>query len=294
MEIWQAIVLGLTQGLTEFLPVSSSGHLVFLQRILNVDIGDAEMFFNILLHVGTLIAVCIVFWKDILNLFKKPYKTLLYLVLATIPAGLAGVFLDDLIEEQVMGSSFIGVILAVLFTVTASVLFVTEIYAKKVSKKRQSELSENPVAAEEFSKRAEMSSINLKTSLSMGFAQVVALLPGISRSGSTICAGTFAGGDREDVAHFSFLMSIPVILGSFVISLFKGIKDGTLTHSIEVAGPNVGWCMAIGLIVSAIAGLFAIKVMLAAIKKANYKWFSLYLVLLAIACIVLHCLGMFA
>lgn len=294
MEIWQAIVLGLTQGLTEFLPVSSSGHLVFLQRILNVDIGDAEMFFNILLHVGTLIAVCIVFWKDILNLFKKPYKTLLYLVLATIPAGLAGVFLDDLIEEQVMGSSFIGVILAVLFTVTASVLFVTEIYAKKVSKKRQSELSENPVAAEEFSKRAEMSSINLKTSLSMGFAQVVALLPGISRSGSTICAGTFAGGDREDVAHFSFLMSIPVILGSFVISLFKGIKDGTLTHSIEAAGPNVGWCMAIGLIVSAIAGLFAIKVMLAAIKKANYKWFSLYLVLLAIACIVLHCLGMFA
>lgn len=294
MEIWQAIVLGLTQGLTEFLPVSSSGHLVFLQRILNVDIGDAEMFFNILLHVGTLIAVVVVFWKDIVNLFKKPFKTLLYLVLATIPAGVAGLFLDDLIDDKVVQSVNIGIILAVLFLITASVLFSTEIYAKKFSKKQESDLNENPQAAKEFSRRAEMSSINVKTSLSMGFAQVVALLPGISRSGSTICAGTFAGGSREDVAHFSFLMSIPVILGSFVVSLFKGVKDGSLSQSFQAAGSNVGWCMAIGLIVSAIAGLFAIKVMLEAIKKANYKWFSLYLVLLAIACMVLHCLGMFA
>ncbi|MGN0818613.1 MAG: undecaprenyl-diphosphate phosphatase [Candidatus Coproplasma sp.] len=294
MEIWQAIVLGLTQGLTEFLPVSSSGHLVFLQRILNVNIGDAEMFFNILLHLGTLIAVCVVFWKDIINLFKKPFKTLLYLVLATIPAGVAGLLLDDIIDDYVVQSASVGIILAVLFCVTASVLFATEVYAKKISKKQEGDMSENPAAAKEFAQRAEMASINLKTSLSMGFAQAVALLPGISRSGSTICAGTFAGGSREDVAHFSFLMSIPVILGSFVVSLFKGIKDGTLAQSVQAAGPNVGWCMAVGLIVSAIAGLFAIKVMLAAIKKANYKWFSLYLVALAIACVVLHCLGMFA
>ena len=90
MEIWQSIVLGIVQGLTEFLPVSSSGHLLFLQRVLNVNVGEAEMFFNIILHLGTLVAVCTVFFKDIIDLFKKPFKTMLFLVVATIPAGLVG------------------------------------------------------------------------------------------------------------------------------------------------------------------------------------------------------------
>lgn len=272
MEIWQAIVLGLTQGLTEFLPVSSSGHLLFLQRVLGVELGDAEMFFNIILHVGTLVAVCFVFRRDIIDLFKKPFKTLLYLVLATIPAGIAGLLLDDYIEENVNGSQYVGILLAVFFTVTAILLFVTEIYAKR--RKRTYPLS-------------------LRTTLPMGFAQVVALLPGISRSGSTICVGTFMGGTAEDTSKFSFLMSIPVILGSFAVSLVKGAADGSLQSSFTAAGPQIGWCIALGFIVSALSGLFAIKVMLGAIKKANYKWFSLYLVLLAATCIILYCCNLF-
>lgn len=276
MQWWQALVLGLTQGLTEFLPVSSSGHLTFLQRVLGINIGGAELFFNIILHLGTLVAVCIIFWRDILDLFKKPFKTLLYLVVATIPAGVAGLLLDDVIEEHLMGGKYVGVVLAVFFTFTAAVLFATEIFAKR--RKRELPLC-------------------WRTTLPMGFAQAVAILPGVSRSGSTIAAGTFAGGTAEEVSKFSFLMSIPVILGSFFVELLKGIigkGEESLAYSFEVAGPQFGWCIAIGFIISAVAGLFAIKVMLAAIKKANYKWFSLYLVLLAIACVVLQCTGNFA
>lgn len=275
MQWWQALVLGLTQGLTEFLPVSSSGHLTLLQRVFGVDVGGAELFFNIILHIGTLISVCIIFWRDILALFKKPYKTLLYLVVATVPAGAVGLLLDDVIEDSVMGGKYVGAVLAVFFAVTASVLFATEVFAKRRESLRL------PLC--------------WRTTLPMGLAQAVAVLPGISRSGSTICAGTFAGGDRDEVAKFSFLMSVPVILGSFLVSLVKGIADREtgLAYSFQVAGPQFGWCIAIGLIASAISGLFAIKVMLTAIKKANYKWFSLYLVLLSIACIVLQCLNLF-
>lgn len=275
MQWWQALILGLTQGLTEFLPVSSSGHLTFLQRVLGIDIGGAELFFNIILHLGTLVAVCIIFWRDILDLFRKPFKTLLYLVVATIPAAIAGLLLDDVIETHLMGGKYVGVVLAVFFTFTAAVLFATEMFAKR----KQRELP-----------------ICWRTALPMGFAQAVAILPGVSRSGSTIAAGTFAGGTAENVSKFSFLMSIPVILGSFFVELVKGIidKEEGFAYSFQVAGPQFGWCIAIGLIVSAIAGLFAIKVMLAAIKKANYKWFSLYLVLLAITCVVLQCTGKFA
>lgn len=275
MQWWQALILGLTQGLTEFLPVSSSGHLTFLQRVLGIDIGGAELFFNIILHLGTLVAVCIIFWRDILDLFRKPFKTLLYLVVATIPAAVAGLLLDDVIETHLMGGKYVGVVLAVFFTFTAAVLFATEIFAKR----KKSELP-----------------ICWRTALPMGFAQAVAILPGVSRSGSTIAAGTFAGGTAENVSKFSFLMSIPVILGSFFVELVKGIidKEDGFAYSFQVAGPQFGWCIAIGLIVSAVAGLFAIKVMLAAIKKANYKWFSLYLVLLAITCVVLQCTGKFA
>lgn len=268
MNIWQAIVLGLVQGLTEFLPVSSSGHLVFFQKLLNVDLGGIDMFFDIMLHLGTLVAVCAIFYKDIIELFKKPFKTLLYLVVATIPAALAGVLLDDWIEETFYGGAY----LAAGFLITAAVLFATEVFAKK---------------------RKNTLPLCWRTTLPMGFAQMVAILPGISRSGSTIAAGTFAGGDAESVSKFSFLLSIPIILGSFLVSLAKGIFKGEFAQVFAQADATFGWCIALGVIVSAVSGLFAIKVMLRAIKKANYKWFSLYLVAIAVVCIVLQANGWF-
>lgn len=268
MEIWQAIVLGFVQGLTEFLPVSSSGHIVFLQRIFGIE--ESGLFFPIILHLGTLVAVCVVFWRNIIELFKKPFTAMLYLIVASIPAAVIGILLDDKIEELCYSTNFIGIILAVFFTVTASVLFATEIIAKR----KKNELP-----------------LCWLTVIPMGFAQAVAILPAISRSGSTICAGVLSGGKSEEVAKFSFLMSIPVILGGFAISLLKGIISGDLKKDFAI--PNYGWCIAIGFIISALSGLFAIKVMLKAIQKANYKWFSLYLVLLAIVCVILQCCGRF-
>ena len=269
MEIWQSIVLGLTQGLTEFLPVSSSGHLVFLQRIFNT--GAGGLFFNIILHLGTLVAVCAVFWKDIIELFKKPFN-LLYLVVASIPAAIVGVLLEDVIDGWGESFKYIGVLLAVFFLITASVLFATEMIVKR----RKNELP-----------------LCWRMVIPMGLAQAVAVLPGISRSGSTICAGTLAGGKSEEVAKFSFLMSIPIVLGSFVFSLIKGLINGEIREDFAANTSSYGACIAIGFIISAAVGLFAIKVMLKAIQKANYKWFSLYLVLLAITCIVLQCCNVF-
>ena len=266
MEIWQAIVLGFTQGLTEFLPVSSSGHLAFIMRVFGVSEGG--LFFSIILHLGTLVAVCAIYFKDILALFKKPFKTLGFLVVASIPAAIFGFLLEDLVDDKLLGSKYLGIILAVFFTVTATVLFITEVFAKR----RQNELP-----------------LCWRTVIPMGLAQAVAILPGISRSGSTICAGSLAGGKSEEVAKFSFLMSIPVILGSFIISLAKGLYRGEIQADFSANGATYGWCIALGFIISAISGLFAIKVMLKVIQKANYKWFSLYLVILAIVCIILYC-----
>lgn len=269
MEIWQAIVLGLVQGLTEFLPVSSSGHLVFLQRIFGLDGG---LFIPIILHLGTLTAVCAVFYREIAALFRRPFKTLGYLVLVSVPAALAGFLLEDRIDELFYKSRYVGILLAVFFLITAATLFVTEIVVKR---------------------RASHLPLCMKTVLPMAFAQAVAILPGISRSGSTICAGALSGANSEDTAKFSFLMSVPVILGGFVISLIKGLIGGEIRQTFSEGGAAFGLGVAIGFVVSAISGLFAIRLMLKAIKRADYKWFSLYLAALAAVCIILHCTNCF-
>ncbi len=267
MDIGHAIFLGLIQGLTEFLPVSSSGHVALFQSIFGLA-DDNAMFFSIILHLGTLVAVCIVFRKAILNLFKKPFKLLGLLVLASIPAAVTGLLFEYFDLDEILLGQYKGIILAVFFTVTAVVLFVTEIIAKR---------------------RENILPLNIKTVLPMGLAQAVAVLPGISRSGSTICAGTLAGANKEDVAEFSFMMSIPVILGSFLVELAIKLYKGEIQSEFAGAdGLTYGLCIAIGFVVSALAGLFAIKIMLKIIKKSNYKWFSLYLVLLAVTCIILQ------
>lgn len=268
MEIWQAVVLGLVQGLTEFLPVSSSGHVAFFQGVFGISGDDIALFFTIILHLGTLVAVCVVFWRDILALFKKPFKTLGLLVLATVPAGITGVLFEFFdLDEVLLSRQYMGIILSVFFLITAAVLFATEMIAKR---------------------RVNVLPLCLKTTVPMGLAQALAVLPGISRSGSTICAGTIAGCRSEEVAKFSFVMSLPVILGSFFVELVLGLHSGEIQQSFASGGATLGWSIALGFVVSAIAGLFAIKVMLKLIQKANYKWFSLYLVLMSVTCIVLH------
>ena len=264
--IWKTFILGAVQGLTEFLPVSSSGHLTLLQRVFGFD-ENSLMFVNIMLHFGTLVSVCIVFRKDILALFKKPFKTLLMLIVATVPAAVVGVLCNSYIDDAFAGEKGL-LYLAICFSLTALTLLVTEMVAKR--RKKHTELG-------------------WKNTISMGLMQAVALFPGISRSGSTIFAGTVAGTKPEKLAKFSFLMSIPVILGGFVLEMKDIIFPDESTELICGTNEIIG--MVVGVITAAIFGFLAIKFMLKVISKANYKWFSCYLVLLSLTCFWLDALA---
>lgn len=255
MEIWQAIILGAVQGLAEFLPVSSSGHLIIMQRWLGVEQGG--LFFDVMLHIGTLIPVFVVFFKEIIGLFKRPFGKLWMLIIASIPAGLTGMLLGDFVEGAFYGSDMLAAcLLAGTFLLTATELFVSEIVSKKYERALP---------------------LGYKSAIAMGVAQSVAIVPGLSRSGTVISAGCYCGVKREQNANFAFLMSIPVILGAAVVSGYKSVKEGI---AIEVLS------LVLGVVTAAITGYIAIKVMLKIIKKANYKWFSLYLVLMAVASVV--------
>lgn len=257
MEIWQAIVLGAVQGFTEFLPVSSSGHLILLQNWFGI--SQNLVFYSIMLHIGTLIPVIIVLWKEIVKLFKKPLSNLGYLVLATIPAGVVGLVfafafdLDELFTQHYW-------LLAITFMLTATEL----IFAERMAKKKQMN-----------------NGINLKSAFIMGGGQALGVIPGLSRSGTTISAGCLARVEKEKNANFTFLMSIPIIVAAAGMELISGIKDGTLV-SVDLLP------LIIGVVTAALCGYIAIKFMLKIIKKANYKWFSLYLVGIAIATVVTY------
>ena len=245
MEIWQAIILGLVQGVGEFLPISSSGHLILVRELMNME-GD-YLLFDIMLHVGTLGAVGVYFFKDILSLFKPPFKKMGLLVLATIPAALVGLFLGDYIDAIFMSGKY----LCFTFLATAVMMFVSEFLAKK----------------ESFNKP-----LTLKTAVGMGLMQAVGVLPGISRSGSTIFGGVVTKTGKNEVAAFSFLMSIPIILGSAAVETYHVIKDGAM---VDILPMIVGMCVAF------VSGYFAIKLVMGLVKKANFKWFGVYLIALS-------------
>ncbi len=255
MTIWQGILLGAVQGLAEFLPISSSGHLILFQRWLGVSEGG--LFFDVMLHIATLIPVVVVLFKEIMSLFKKPLNKLWYLIIATIPAGLTGVLLGDVIDEVFYaGDNLAAILLGCMFLLTAVELFVAE----RVQKKTETGLP-----------------LSYKSSIIMGLAQGVAVFPGLSRSGTVISAGCFTKLDREENANFAFLMSVPIILGAALKESIDVVRDGIQVDVLPLI---------FGMITAMITGYFAITFMLKLIKKANYKWFSLYLVLIAAACII--------
>ena len=238
--------MGLVQGLTEFLPVSSSGHLVLISKLFNM---EESLFLSILLHVATLFSIVVVFWKDIWELIRHPFsKKTVMLMVATIPTCLIVLVLMPIIK-----SSFGGALLPFCFLISALLLFATEFLTKK---KTTHEL-------------------NYKTAFIMGIAQGFAVFPGISRSGTTICAGLLAGGDKKESAKFSFLMSIPIIILSMVMEIYE-ICQGSVTINYPVIAIIASFLVAF------LSGIFAIKFMMKLTEKGNLKWFSLYLLIIGI------------
>ncbi len=267
MTFFQAIVLGIVQGLTEFLPISSSGHLVLVPFLLNWTLDPQKAFvFDVLVQLGTLVAVFVYFRKDLLNIVKaffagiksrQPFveadsRLAWYILLATIPAGVIGLVLQDRIEA--FFSSHIWT--AVFLFVTAIMLTISELLSRKTR---------------------ELDSMTVKDSLIIGLFQALSIFPGVSRSGSTITGGLTQGFKRQDAARFSFLMSIPVMVAAGLLSLMKLIKMEGVLSFLPV--------LLVGFVVAAVVGYFAIKWFIGYLKEKSLLPFAAYCAILAIVVI---------
>lgn len=244
-----AILLGLLQGLTEFLPVSSSGHLVILGHILGTDVENTT--FAVLVHAATVLATITVFWGEIVRLLKGGLKFkanpesryLVKIIISMIPVLIVGLFFKDKVEALFgSGVRFVGFMLFV----TAGLLLLTHFVRPKKTR-----------------------NITAKDAFVIGLAQAVAVIPGISRSGSTIATGMLLGDDKTQLAKFSFLMVLVPILGEAFLELIKG------EFSPAASGIS-GAALAAGFLSAYVAGLFACKVMIRIVSRGKLWWFALY------------------
>ena len=260
MSSLEAILLGLVQGLTEFLPVSSSGHLAIGKALFGIETSDLS--FEVAVHAATVLATLVVFWKDILALLQGLFKFkwnpetryICLILLSMIPVFIVGMFFKDSVEE-LFGNGLLVVGIALL--VTALLLFHSETLTAR--------------------RAGEGGKVTWKSALWMGLAQAVAVVPGLSRSGSTIAAGLLSGVSKQEVTRFSFLMVLIPILGEAFLDVVGG----------DFAASSVGTLpLVLGFLAAFVSGLFACKVMIAIVRRARLKWFALYCVLVGAACIV--------
>lgn len=262
MGYLEAVILGLVQGLAEFLPISSSGHLALLQNIFGVK-GDQVLFFTVLLHVGTLVSVFIIYWRDIcelivelvltikdlctgkgLRLAERPVRKLgVMIIVATIPTALIGLLFNDIFNGLYLSLLAIGI----GFLITGVLMFLAERigFAHKGIEK-----------------------MNFRNAVFIGVLQGIAIYPGISRSGSTLVGGLTTGLERTFAVKFAFLISIPSILGSVVLELPDAIKEGI---DPQLIGPILA-----GMAVAAVSGFIAIKTMIQIVSKKKLSYFSYY------------------
>lgn len=274
MTILKALILGLIQGLSEFLPISSSGHLAIAGAIMGMDAEASNLLsFNILLHVATLAAVFAVFYKDIwemivaffgmikdiftgkgLRLKEFAYRRLIVLlIIGTIPATIAALFFGDIIESPALWQ--IGIFLII----TAVLLYLSE----KLS-----------------GGETELENISYKQALIVGCFQAAGTLPGISRSGSTIVGGLFGKLKKTIAVRFSFLLSIPAILGALLLDITSISSAGSQDISIG--------CVIVGMITAALSGYFSIKFLLKLVEKSKLSYFSYYCIFAGIVSIILN------
>lgn len=259
------IILAIIQGISEFLPISSSAHLILFRDLFGVGAsmsGEVAMSFDIALHFGTLLAIGVYFFKDFWNMLVKGFtkgvkdkdgKILWYLVAATIPAGLVGVLFEDVIDGMIRSNFYLIAIALIGMGII--------IYLVDKNQKEEKEIKD----------------LTLKDAILIGCSQVFALIPGFSRSGTTIAAGRALKLKREDAAKFSFFLSAPVVLGAVLVQL---VKQGTKVITLNLL-PFV-----VGIFVSFLAGLFCIEFLLKYLKKHDFKLFMWYRIALGMIVII--------
>lgn len=257
MSIWLLIFLCVVQGLTEFLPVSSSGHLMFFEQIFGLT--ENTMLLNLFLHVATLFAVVLVYRKVILELIKKPFQIyMLKLIIATIFTICLAFFYEYFSIEK-----YLPKIYPFGFLLTSILLFVCHMFQKKCAVINENDLS-------------------IKQSVFVGIVQGFAVIPGLSRSGSTISSLMLSGVDEQKASEFSFLLSIPIILGGFVLECLQISKS-----SVNVLDFNI-LSYSLAFIVTFIVSLFALKLTVKLLKDKKFIIFSVYTFLMFIVTFALN------
>jgi undecaprenyl-diphosphatase len=265
----QALLLGLVQGLTEFLPVSSSGHLAIGREILGVE-ASGDLVFEVAVHAATVLATIVVFrkeiWKLLCGLFRFRYNDetdyILKICLSMIPVLIVGLFLKDKVEGLFSSLLVVGLALVV----TAMLLFFSDFFT------RRRESAPSPEAGEGV-----RNGISWMQALVVGIGQAFAVIPGLSRSGTTISTGLLCGVKRDKVAQFSFLMVLVPILGEAFLDVVGG----------EAASSSIGALpLVVGFLAAFVSGLFACKVMITLVKKARLSWFALYCALVGLGVII--------
>ena len=264
MTISSAIILGIVQGVAEFLPISSSGHLAVLQNLFDLSAGEDHLFFDVLLHLGTLISICVCYWGDIVAMVREVFIVLrggrradgtpvqghlgaarlfLMIVVGTLPLFLV-LPINDKIEELYYITPFIGAALLL----TGCMLFVSDKMAPGTRTERN---------------------MRFRDALTIGLCQCVATIPGLSRSGATITAGIATGLDRTFAMKYSFLLSLPAVLGANLLSFIKAIGEESIEASLIPA-------YLLGMLAAMLSGIAAISLMKLIAKKSKFGWFAYY------------------
>jgi len=263
MNWLEALILGLVQGLTEFLPVSSSGHLTIGRELLGVE-ASGDLVFEVTVHAATVLSTIVVFRKEILKLLQGLFKFkmndetdyILKIVVSMIPVFVVGMFFKDYVEDLFASMTVVGLALLV----TALLLSFSDF----ASKKAQAENSAR-------------NGISFWQAFAVGIGQALAVIPGLSRSGTTISTGLICGVKREVMAQFSFLMVLVPILGEAFLDLVGG----------EMVASSIGALpLIIGFVAAFVSGLFACKVMIALVRKARLSWFALYCAIVGILVLI--------
>lgn len=249
MSYWEAIILGIVQGLTEFLPISSSGHLVLLQQGFGLEEGVLSM--DVLLHFGTLVAVVAVFWRELWRILAHPWSKLARLLLiGTLPTALMGLVFQDTFERMFATGATLGV----EFVITGIVLWMAEIGPSGQKKERE---------------------MGYREAMIIGSLQGAAILPALSRSGLTIVGALWQGLEREFAARFSFLLSVPAILGATLLQV-KDLWEGG--GGLHIGPPELA-----GMLAAALSGYAAIRFMVKRIVEHSLKPFAIYVWILGAA-----------